>query len=310
MCKKLQNGTILIKAKNYTQASKLIQLTSLSSEIQVELKEHPTLNFSRGVIYSNDLRDIAEEEILSELKSQNVCSIKKIMKKVDEVLQETGLIIITFAATTLPSDLYVGYEKLKIRPYIPLPLKCNKCFQYGHISKICKNDNICYNCAQAYHLNPELKEKCTLPPQCTNCKNLNYENCNHPSVSRTCPVFLKEKEIQAITTIEKVSKKQAIKTYQQRHNNPTTTYSSVVISNNKSSENISPNSQTRPIRKYEDIASEDTTDQSDIDKQNTSKKKNSPSKNSIILPKTTSKRTRSQVKKQLEELLNSKRTKN
>lgn len=67
------------------------------------------------------------------------------MKKVYDNLKETGLFIVTFAMSSLPSELDVGYEKVRIRPYIPLPLKCNNCFQYGHVSKICKNENICYN---------------------------------------------------------------------------------------------------------------------------------------------------------------------
>lgn len=76
-CKKLRSGDILLKTKSATQATKLIQLISLSNEIKVEVKEHNYLNYTKGVIYSNGLRNISEEEILSELKTQNVMEIKK-----------------------------------------------------------------------------------------------------------------------------------------------------------------------------------------------------------------------------------------
>lgn len=68
-CKKLQSGTILIKTKSFSQANKLIKLISLSPTIKVEVSEHKSLNFSKGVIYCNDLRNIPENEILEELKS-------------------------------------------------------------------------------------------------------------------------------------------------------------------------------------------------------------------------------------------------
>lgn len=78
MCKILSNGTILVKTK---KANKLIQLCSLNKNIKIEVTEHNSLNFVRGVIYSNDLRGIPKEEILSELKPQNVNKVNKIMKK-------------------------------------------------------------------------------------------------------------------------------------------------------------------------------------------------------------------------------------
>lgn len=100
VCKKLRNGTILIKTKNFTQANKLIQLCSLNHNIKIEVTEHNSLNFVRGVIYSNDLRGISEEEILSELKNQKVYKVNKIMKRNDNTLIETGLIIVTLPLQT------------------------------------------------------------------------------------------------------------------------------------------------------------------------------------------------------------------
>ena len=86
-CKKLLNGTILIKTKNFIQAKNLIQLNSLSPSIEVELSEHQSLNYVKGVIYSNDLRGITEDEILIELKKQNVYKVNKILKKVNNELK-------------------------------------------------------------------------------------------------------------------------------------------------------------------------------------------------------------------------------
>ena len=62
-CRKLKNGTILIKIKNVKEAQKLTILTSLGNNIDISITTHKTLNLSKGVIYCNDLRGIDEEEI-------------------------------------------------------------------------------------------------------------------------------------------------------------------------------------------------------------------------------------------------------
>jgi len=59
-CKKTRIGGLLIKTKDTLQAIKLIKL-SIFHDIPVSVSEHSTLNFSKGVIYSNDLRNIEEE---------------------------------------------------------------------------------------------------------------------------------------------------------------------------------------------------------------------------------------------------------
>ena len=207
LCKKLRNGTILIKTTNNTQAMKLLLLRSISPSIEIEITEHKSLNSSKAVLYSNDLRDIDEAEILSELRNQSVCEVRKIKKRVGDTLIETGLIILTFASPTYPTSIALGYEKVRLRPYIPMPLRCYNCLQFGHSAKICKNAKICPQCSNNWHL--ELNERCNLATSCVICKPLFSDNCNHAALDKKCPIFIKEKEIQAIITIEKVDKKKS-----------------------------------------------------------------------------------------------------
>ena len=79
------------------------------------------------MIYSNDLREIPDEGILHELKNQNVIKIEKIKRRVNNIIEETGLIIITFGSTILPTEFNIGYERVKLRTYIPLPLRYKQC---------------------------------------------------------------------------------------------------------------------------------------------------------------------------------------
>jgi len=156
-CKRTRHGNLLIKTKNELEARKLLKL----------------LNFSKGVIYCNDLRHIDENTILQELKQQKVTEVKKIMKRQNPnsnsdtnniTLVETGLIIITFESHKLPEIVRIGYETVRVRDYIPLPLRCKKCLRFGHPTPICKSVETCINCSEAKHTNDG--EKCTSEKNC------------------------------------------------------------------------------------------------------------------------------------------------
>lgn len=195
----------------------------------MEVREHSNLNFSKGVIYSNDLRGMDENVILIELKSQNVADVKKIFKKSGQDLVETGLIIITLATLNLPEHINIGYERVKLCPYIPYPLRCRKCLRFGHTTNSCTNNKICPNYALDFHLEED-DETCNNPITCVNCINNDNEDNKHNAMDKTCPVFLREREIQAIVSLEKVDRKRAVETYKTRHQNTQQTFSSVLKS--------------------------------------------------------------------------------
>jgi len=175
---KTKAGTLLVKTKDLLQAQWLMKLTKFH-DFEVEASEHKTLNFSKGVIYSNDLRYINNEDILNELKTQNVTEVNKILRKKDNNLEETGLIILTFATTTLPETINIGYERVKIRPHIPRPLKCRNCQKFNHPTKACNNEKTCSNCSEVH--SPD-DEDCTKPKFCINCKHL--DNRHHSPLDK------------------------------------------------------------------------------------------------------------------------------
>ena len=131
LCKNPRNGFVLIKTKNVNQAKKLVQLVKLSPTITVAVTEHNFLNNSKGVIYTKELFEISDEDTLTELKVFNVVEVKKIYKKLNEELIQTGLVILTFSTSDPPEDIFIGYEHLQIRQYFPNPLRCFNCFKLG-----------------------------------------------------------------------------------------------------------------------------------------------------------------------------------
>lgn len=208
--KNLRNGTLLLKTINMKQAEKLMKITELSTDIKVKVVDHPRLNVSKGVIYCPDLAYVSDDEILFNLKSQFVKEIRRITKKVNGEAHNTNVFVLTFDLPFLPTDIKVAYLSLRVRPFIPQPLRCYKCQKFGHFTLNCKNPtNICGVCTEEIADNLE-KNNCTKPPKCVNCQDA------HPSFSKTCPIYKNEFEVQKIRVEKKISYFEAKKEFKSR----------------------------------------------------------------------------------------------
>ena len=54
--------------------------------------------------------------------------------------ESTKAYMITFAQSRIPTCIYIpGEAMVRVYPYVSRPLMCNKCFDYGHPQKYCKN---------------------------------------------------------------------------------------------------------------------------------------------------------------------------
>lgn len=148
-----------------------------------------------------------------------------------------------------------------MRQYIPLPLRCARCLRYGHTTKSCKNEKICADCTNIAHVIREDGETCENMRKCINCTENNFEAVDHSALNKKCPVFLREKEIQAIVTIEKTDRRTAVEKYKQRHANRSASYAAIATVSNinndkKETIEISNTPQRREIITYDDITPE------------------------------------------------------
>lgn len=75
--KKQRSGELLVVVNNSKQAANLKKCTHLSN-ISVSVSPHKTLNTSRGVISARDLLQFTEDEIVENLKKQNVIEARRI----------------------------------------------------------------------------------------------------------------------------------------------------------------------------------------------------------------------------------------
>ena len=210
--KKLNSGSLLVEVEKAKHAQNLLKLTRFF-EIPSKCYPHTSLNTSKGIIRCPDLAGVTEEEIVANLASQNVTAARRITVFRDNVKRSTNTIVLTFNTSILPKWLKVGYLKVLVDMYIPNPLQCYACFKYGHHERSCKlygGDELCRRCGITGVTHDE--SRCTNEIKCVNCGEA------HPSTSRSCKIWKKEKEVVTIKYKEGLSFPEARKIVEARYN--------------------------------------------------------------------------------------------
>jgi hypothetical protein len=192
--KKLQSGGLLVEVARRAQAENLLRLTSLAS-LSVSVQPHRGLNSSRGVIRTPELADMDPAELLAEMKRFGVIKVDRVSVARGGERKPTNTLILTFNTPSPPLSLKVAYLNIPVKPYIPGPLRCYRCQRYGHHQRTCKRQPVCFKCGSTEH---EASD-CSSEPKCTSCKGDHAVNFNQ------CPVWLREKEICRVKTLQNLS---------------------------------------------------------------------------------------------------------
>lgn len=218
----LKSGDILIKTENVKQAQQLVKITGIMEAI-IEVKEHKTMNSCKGVVRAYELQHEEPETLLDYLKPQNVIDVKFHTKTINGKTTKTGVVFLTFGVNEVPEYLTIGLLRIRVRPFIPTPMRCFACHKYGHLSKHCnrKETPTCYNCNNEKHIHNR-DDRCTNEPFCINCKQT-----GHNSYNRNCTEYKRQVEIMTIKVTQKVSMAEAVK----RSNINRKTYSEVAGTN-------------------------------------------------------------------------------
>ena len=207
--KKFKDKTLLVECFSKQQAVNLLSHEKFFG-IDVKISPHSSPNVCKGVIRCKEL-DYCESlaEILENLEPQGVSEVKRIYihKNKEEIPIPTNTYILTFKSPSLP-PIKVGYQIVKMDVYVPNPLRCFKCQQFGHHISKCPNSEVCSKCC---HEGPDHdSDKCTNPFLCANCKSA------HSSFSKECQKWKDEKEVLTIKYHNNISFVEARKVLVQR----------------------------------------------------------------------------------------------
>ena len=229
-CDKLRDGGVEVEFASEMEAGRALSATSFTYTVKdkgerrevrvpITVTAHRTKNGSKGVIHCTDLEDVGDEDIEDGLAEFGVIAARRIKSKRNGVLVPTHNIILTFNQFDLPKEVVVGYLRVKVRPYIPSPLRCFRCLRFGHTRDYCKGRPTCAKCASNEHDS----EECTAQsPRCINCDETQTP---HSAFDRSCPALLREKEILTFKVTNNLTFREARERYDATH--PRRSYATV-----------------------------------------------------------------------------------
>ena len=182
----------------------MLQQEKLFGE-DVLIDPHISLNSCKGVIRSYESPKCTDVELKEWFESHNICSFYRIPKKPDA---ESECLVLTFMGKKLPEIATVGFERCRVRQYIPNPTRCFRCQRYGHVGKFCNRQEACAKCGSPEHVHTR-DVPCNRNPLCVNCGK------SHASFDRSCPRFKIEKEAQRLRTTQNITRAQALRLAEQ-----------------------------------------------------------------------------------------------
>lgn len=164
-------------------------------DISVQLISAPTVTV-RGTIFSPELAGCSPSALKEEI-AEPVVSVKELPTRFAKV--NSGRFLITFLGRELPESLKLSCGLiLQVKAHVPVPLRCRKCYSYGHHEDSCSAVPRCPQCSLAIH-----PGDCAAPPKCIACGK------PHPVTSAECPKWRREMEINRVRFSEGISSAEA-----------------------------------------------------------------------------------------------------
>lgn len=194
---------VLIQFNNEESAYKLIDSQSFKEK---GFKCQSTFELANtfGVIKDIDI-DTTEEELLKSIECDKVIvGIKRLKRRNGNSgkWETSECVRLCFEGSALPKNVYIHNMITSVHPYMYPVTQCSRCWRFGHSLKMCpSNKVICPKCTD-FHVNCE-----TTNFKCNNCAG------RHMSLSRTCPVYKKEKRIRELMSEFNCTYKQALRMF-------------------------------------------------------------------------------------------------
>lgn len=182
---------LLLFPKDQSQKQELLK-TKKILEHEVTITSIDSNWSNKGVIHNVPIELEGETELILAMENIGAESHKCIPAKSGNKMT----VIISFQ-TKVASSLNIMGWSYPIKPYVPRPLQCKRCWRLNHSQHKCRSAAVCSNCHKAHE---ETDETCKNSKYCINCKT-----SDHSSVDARCPAILKKQNIIKLAIQRKIS---------------------------------------------------------------------------------------------------------
>ncbi|XP_061728119.1 uncharacterized protein LOC133533174 [Cydia pomonella] len=207
--KYMSSYKVLIQLNTKEEAEKLLTLKEFNNN-DIHTYWANETSCSYGVVKQVEL-EVDEEEFIKNIKcQQEILTVRRLNRlDTDGRWTKSEVIRLCFKGAALPPYIYAYGCRFQVRPYNFPVSQCSRCWKYNHLSKSCpKGKMICPKCGGGH----------------ANCVTTNFKciNCKgpHMALNKSCPVFLKEKEIRGIMASEACTYKKAMWIYSENKKMP------------------------------------------------------------------------------------------
>lgn len=160
----------------------------------------------KGVVRMVDT-EFSEGYLKQAIKSdRQVVEVKRMMRR---AINEKGeleqkprqMIVVSFLGSTIPASVKINGVIFEVEPYYYPVVCCKRCMRYGHSTKLCRSKKVsCRKCSGEHN-----EEVCTSQAVfCVHCKST-----EHRTADRTCPMYVRQRNIKKIMADQNVSFKEA-----------------------------------------------------------------------------------------------------
>ncbi|KAI5694585.1 hypothetical protein M8J75_001643 [Diaphorina citri] len=190
--KRLNRSKFLISCTTSKCANLLVE----NEKMKEKFIAYVPMNYvSRAAIVKDVDLEITDDEIMQNIDCGDfkITQMQRLNRKtfVDgkATYVPSTTIKLLFEGQDMPSFVYLWYTKLNCEPYIQNPIQCFSCFQFGHITKSCRNKKLCRKCFQE-DLHDHACDFAEI--KCLNCSGMHNAN------SKSCPEYERQRSIKVL----------------------------------------------------------------------------------------------------------------
>ncbi|KAF9424281.1 hypothetical protein HW555_000674 [Spodoptera exigua] len=206
--KYLNNYRVRIDCKNELSATKL-QTCKDFMDMDWRFSRPDFKSYSYGVIKDVDL-DLSDEQLMSCItcpENFELVSLKRLQRRSNNDSPEglwvtSEAVRLCFKGDMLPGYIYADSLRIKVEPFVFPVSQCSRCWKFGHTVRVCPSKKtLCPKCG-SNHANCDTQHF-----KCLNCEG------PHMALSKTCPAFVKEKNLKILMAEFNCTYRKALQLY-------------------------------------------------------------------------------------------------